>query len=999
MAADLAEAVVSGIDIVADPVIRRLQGNGGDGGGPPFSEDDLQFNTGLIAHLTLKRCIARLRTLKSDDQLRKALLPLLLYQQKCAEEEHRDSVTTTDLDETGPFPEDNIDEDQDDSDEDEAEMEKNKRRLDSVDDIFDTMGTTSFGETRDGTSMCAQSYGTSNLPGGGTVEIEIFNDFTEEEDERSMILESITMFGQKTQVHIFLVLVWYIVEYASSTIRAIVLQECQLSEHHAIALAYAIEHCTNLKSINLDQNRKFRHKAIAALSLSVNKCGTVETFVTQDCGFNDAGGYIGRYMIKKNAKMIKIDMSGNKLSAEACAFIGPALAENFCLVHLDLHNNSIGDEGLEHIMNALKQNIVLEKLMVGDNDITSAGGQVIGEALAQNHTLTTLWLQRNRLGNDGVKALAEGLHGDTALRDLRLNMNNLGTEGLIALGQSLSSNNVPLQKLFLQDNLFDGRGVTSFAAAISESETLFELDLSRNKLHDDAGIALGDMLAVNTSLEKLILEGNDIGDVGAIALSEGLKANTTLVNLDLARNAVGDHGAELLGFVLASEKNTSLKTLELNENPIGRKIAKTGWLKRANGRGATGASKKELVIRMDGTQIAKGSLDAFGVKIAKSETVTNFSISMLVFTVLMNWFDLATDVMVVYEFYTSARDGDLSYAWFVFSTLFLILPTMYMMIFMSTPWHSSDNRWLSRLGNALLTLLQVRVASEAYRSWKANETTARFGSIRVVEVAGESGPQAFLQIVFLVYAIGRSSAADVANGTVILSVSLSLIVLGNTFADLFEKEFIMRHSSVSLESSALFWRLIPCLIFHILQFSFRAMTIGLIVSLLDARIAGGIIAGMVLLRVIIWKVTRSERSKFFTVLVTFLANSAWDKRVAAIAGVFVSTVEAAGVMATVWLTPDHILTGDEVQLPYAQGVDFASFNNEVMTGIMAALFFTYNLIFWTYVYHLHEYSDIHFTNANKSSMETIKTAQVYNTVVQDLEAAGRQLRGRMSGKV
>ncbi|GBG28105.1 NACHT, LRR and PYD domains-containing protein 1 [Hondaea fermentalgiana] len=969
MASDLAEVVVSAAELVVDPL-----GDGADGGGKPFEFEDTQFDASVIKDLTLHHAIKRLRKLRADHKLRKSLLPVLEYLHSKGVE-HEEGATAEELDDLGPDDTDGGDDG--DNDEDYADYDDSNE----VSTRFDNVNRPADDDDNSDDNGDAELDGVELRE----VRVEVFNDFLDDDPDAKTELGQVYIFGQRIPLPAFHVLVWYIEKY-EPTVRAILIQDCQLTDDHAIALGYAIRSCTSLKVVNLDGNKKIRHMGLAALCVGVQECGTVTTFIAQDCGFNDTHGYLGKHMIQANAALVKLDLSGNKLSHEMCSSLGPALAENFCLLHLDLHNNHIGTAGLECLAEALKRNIVLEELMVGDNEITAQGGEVLGAALAQNHTLKTLWIQRNRLGNTGVEALAAGMHNDTALRRLRLNMNNIGNPGLEALGQSIAEKELPLQKLHLQDNIFDARGFVPFVEAIAGSETLFELDVARNKLDDECGAAIGQMLATNTSLETLSLDGNNIGDVGAVDVSEGLKSNSTLVHLNLSRNAVGDRGAELLGFVLASEKNTSLKTLELDENPIGDKTATDGWLKRANRRGATGKSQVELLISTGGTQIAKGSLDSFGVKIAISETVTSFSIVMLVFAVVMNWFDLATDILVVEQMFTEAYQDELSFVWFAFALTFLVLPTLYMMVFMSTPWKVEDRSLWSRVKNALLSLCQLRVAAEAYRSWELNETTVRFGSIRVVEVAGESGPQAFLQIIFLVHEISRPGGdSDVANGAVLLSVALSLVVLGNTFADLFDKEFIMRRSSVNLEGWALFKRLIPCWIFHILQFSFRAMTIGLITSMFDLRFSVPMIFGMILLRVLIWWASRSKRSGFFAILVTFMANSAWDKRAAVIAGIIVSTLEAAGVTVAVWFRPDYVLTGDDVHIPYGQNVNFQNIDPVAMTSLMSAIFFTYNLIFIVYIYPMHQYTDMHFRTGNKDGLEAIKTAQVFNAVVQDIE--------------
>lgn len=65
---------------------------------------------------------------------------------------------------------------------------------------------------------------------------------------------------------------------------------------------------------------------------------------------------------------------------------------------------------------------------------------------------------------------------------------------------------------------------------------LTSLDLSRNKLDDNVGVALALMVKRNTSLLKLELRGNSLGVNSARGLADALTTNTTLQALGLEGN-------------------------------------------------------------------------------------------------------------------------------------------------------------------------------------------------------------------------------------------------------------------------------------------------------------------------------------------------------------------------------------------------------------------------------------------------------------------------------
>ncbi|GBG34278.1 Nucleotide-binding oligomerization domain-containing protein 2 [Hondaea fermentalgiana] len=83
----------------------------------------------------------------------------------------------------------------------------------------------------------------------------------------------------------------------------------------------------------------------------------------------------------------------------------------------------------------------------------------------------------------------------------------------------------------------------------------------------DGAKALAGALVKNSSLQTLELQDNEIGDGGAKALADALAKNSSLQTLSLSHNYIVDGGAKALADALA--KNSSLQTLGLEHNQIG----------------------------------------------------------------------------------------------------------------------------------------------------------------------------------------------------------------------------------------------------------------------------------------------------------------------------------------------------------------------------------------------------------------------------------------------
>lgn len=78
-----------------------------------------------------------------------------------------------------------------------------------------------------------------------------------------------------------------------------------------------------------------------------------------------------------------------------------------------------------------------------------------------------------------------------------------------------------------------------FSAMLKKNRTLRHLDLARNELTTQAGIALAGALRVNRSLAFLSLAGNAVGPKAGKALAQALSENSTLTGADLSDNTLG----------------------------------------------------------------------------------------------------------------------------------------------------------------------------------------------------------------------------------------------------------------------------------------------------------------------------------------------------------------------------------------------------------------------------------------------------------------------------
>ena len=98
------------------------------------------------------------------------------------------------------------------------------------------------------------------------------------------------------------------------------------------------------------------------------------------------------------------------------------------------------------------------------------------------------------------------------------------------------------------------------------------LDMSWNRISNTQAIAVAEAFKHNSTIRVLRLAHNTFGhgdgcQIFATAI-EGEKGNSTLEFVDLSFNQIGEEAGLVLAFALQS--NTTLETLILDGNPLGR---------------------------------------------------------------------------------------------------------------------------------------------------------------------------------------------------------------------------------------------------------------------------------------------------------------------------------------------------------------------------------------------------------------------------------------------
>lgn len=136
--------------------------------------------------------------------------------------------------------------------------------------------------------------------------------------------------------------------------------------------------------------------------------------------------------------------------------------------------------------------------------ISSDGILTIALALKNNTTLQNFSLTySNKFSNESVEALVRGLRSNRCLRVLDLSYNVIEDDGARHLAELLKVNET-LHELYLTKNRIHNQGVQQLALALEQSNTtLQQLSLDYNPIADECVSSLIAMLGSNRTLKRL----------------------------------------------------------------------------------------------------------------------------------------------------------------------------------------------------------------------------------------------------------------------------------------------------------------------------------------------------------------------------------------------------------------------------------------------------------------------------------------------------------------
>eukprot|EP01116_Phalansterium_solitarium_P017434 TRINITY_DN4296_c0_g1_i1.p1 TRINITY_DN4296_c0_g1~~TRINITY_DN4296_c0_g1_i1.p1 ORF type:complete len:727 (+),score=184.14 TRINITY_DN4296_c0_g1_i1:1020-3200(+) len=268
------------------------------------------------------------------------------------------------------------------------------------------------------------------------------------------------------------------------------------------------------------------------------------------------------------------DLSRNRFSKDAVPGLLEFIGQSTALVDLSLVGCHVSAELVESLLVALRSNqgIRAVKLNLSDNELGASGARLIAKEMRVLHNLRTLRLAGCELRSDGMLEIIKAAAASKTIVGLDLSDNARSkVEPIIAALCELVAADSGVRKLRLARNGFGEAGL-QFLSKLSGNTQLEVLDVSSNRLGNQAAVLLAGFVAANKVISKIGWDDNDIQLAGWQTFAEALRLNDSLCEMaepmkDISRVVSGQKNREQVMKVM-QRISQSLKENRARRQPV-----------------------------------------------------------------------------------------------------------------------------------------------------------------------------------------------------------------------------------------------------------------------------------------------------------------------------------------------------------------------------------------------------------------------------------------------
>ncbi|KAL1251814.1 hypothetical protein QQF64_019610, partial [Cirrhinus molitorella] len=356
------------------------------------------------------------------------------------------------------------------------------------------------------------------------------------------------------------------------TSKRALLNDCDLTDKSCSALAAVLISDTNLKELNMSNN-KLQDSGMMLLCTGLKNINCkLEILRLSDCSITEEGYKALASALRSNpSHLIELDLTGNDPGQSGVKELSDLLQDPNCQLKTLRFLFPAADEGCQYVTGIVGKNpLLLRELDLSEHKLGDTRVNQITALLQDKHCqLNTLMLRDCGLTEESCSALATVLRSNSSLKELDISNNHLQDSGVKKLQNRLEYTKCTLEKLRLSDCSITEEGYKALASALrSNPSHLIELDLTGNDPGQSGVKELNDLLQdPNCQLKTLRFLG-PAADEGCQYVTGIVGKNPLLLReLDLSEHELGDTGVNQIAALL-QDKHCTLNTLMLSDCSI-----------------------------------------------------------------------------------------------------------------------------------------------------------------------------------------------------------------------------------------------------------------------------------------------------------------------------------------------------------------------------------------------------------------------------------------------
>ena len=361
-----------------------------------------------------------------------------------------------------------------------------------------------------------------------------------------------------------------IVLYHNNSLQIFNLSSNHLTSKGCVKVMDGMNNILCLKKLDISYNQ-ITCEAADSISTFLSHSNELEELMLNNNDFSDTVFLFERI---QTAKLSKLDISNNKIGSliVLTGEIPNALVRNSDLVELNLSGNDFESDDVITILNGMEKILNLQRFNISRNSITCRAADNIAKVLSHNTNLQELCLSDNDLQSSGIVLLLSRMNNITKMTHLDLSSNYITEEAADNIATFLRHNN-NLKVLNLSNNPIQTTGIKTIFGAKDTTYNLIKLSLSENMLDDEVADVITVLLSQSCSLEEFDLSKNNLQAVGAVTVFKAIQSCPRILKLNMSSNKITDEAGDDIANVLS--KATTLREVDLDSNTLSVKVLKS----------------------------------------------------------------------------------------------------------------------------------------------------------------------------------------------------------------------------------------------------------------------------------------------------------------------------------------------------------------------------------------------------------------------------------------